>query len=61
MIDEFFNLYKEYESKPRLFSKNSFILSITGSCTPVNSIEKVGIRLSLLTKNDPSSSINPNS
>ena len=32
--------YKEYESKPRLFSKNSFILSIVESCTPVNSIEK---------------------
>jgi|SRR6185503_270625 hypothetical protein len=59
IIDEFFILYKEYLSKPREFSKNSFILSKTGNCTPVFSIEKVGVKLSLLIKKDPSPSINP--
>lgn len=60
IIDEFLILYKEYLSKPRELSKNSFILSKTGSCTPVFSIEKVGVKLSLLIKKDPSPSINPN-
>ena len=59
-IDEFFILYKEYLSKPREFSKYSFILSKTGSCTPVFSTEKVGVKLSLLIKKDPSPSIKPN-
>lgn len=61
MIEEFFNLYKLYELKPRDFSQNSFILSKTSSCTPVNSIQKWGVKVSLLTKKDPSPSMNPNS
>lgn len=59
IIDEDFILYKEYISKPREFSKNSFILSKTGSCTPVFSTEKVDVKLSLLIKKDPSPSMNP--
>ena len=60
MVEEFFNLYKLYTSKPKEFSKNSFILSKTSSCTPVNSIQKTGVKVSLLTKKDPSPSMNPN-
>jgi hypothetical protein len=42
MIDEHFNLCIEYKSKPRLFSKYSFILIKTGSYFFVNPIEKLG-------------------
>jgi hypothetical protein len=61
MMEEFFNLYKLYVSNPRYFSKNSFILSKTSSCTPVNSMQKCGVKVSLVTKKDPSPSMNPNS
>ena len=63
MVEEFFNLYKLYTSKPKEFSTNSFILSKTSSCTPVNSIQKKTggyAKVSLLTKKDPSPSMNPN-
>ncbi|EMD85049.1 hypothetical protein COCHEDRAFT_1161733 [Bipolaris maydis C5] len=52
---------KEYESKPRLFSKNSFIFTNTGSCTPETSMANTGVKLSLFKKKDPSPSTNPSS
>ena len=33
IVDVFLSLYKEYVSKLEKFSKNSFILTKTGSCT----------------------------
>ena len=60
IMEEFFNLYKLYTSKPKLLTKNYFILTKTSGCTPVNSIQKTGVKVSLLTKKDPSPSMNPN-
>ena len=41
-IDEQFNLCIEYKSKPRLFSKYSWIFSRRASCFSVDLIEKTG-------------------
>jgi hypothetical protein len=43
MADVEFNLLIEYRSKPRLFSKNSFIFTKTGSCISVKIIENTGV------------------
>lgn len=50
IVEEFFSLYKEYESKPRWFSKNYFIFTNTGSCTPETSMANTGVKLSLKKK-----------
>jgi hypothetical protein len=54
-----FNLNKEYFSKPKLFSKNSFIFSKRGNCSTVAEREKVGSISVLDIKNDPSPSMYP--
>jgi len=50
MVEEFFNLPRRGKLKPRDFSKNSWVLSKTSCCTPVISIQKTGVKVSLLTK-----------
>jgi len=59
IVDEHFNLYIEYLSKPKLFSKYSFIFSKRCVWSSVNSIEKIGSMSVLDIKNEPSPSIKP--
>ncbi len=61
MVEEFFNLYKLYKLKPRDFSKNYGVLSKNSCCTPVFSIQKTGVKVSLLTKKVTFPYTNPNS
>ncbi|EUC26688.1 hypothetical protein COCCADRAFT_113642 [Bipolaris zeicola 26-R-13] len=53
MADELFNLNIEYLSNPKLFSKNSLIFCIKGSCVSDLS------NSDLSKQNEPSPSINP--
>jgi hypothetical protein len=54
-----FNLNKEYLSKPKFSSKNSFIFSNKGNCSIEAEIENPGSRSVLEIKKDPSPSIYP--
>ncbi|ENH99017.1 hypothetical protein COCC4DRAFT_154330, partial [Bipolaris maydis ATCC 48331] len=58
-MEVFFILYIEYESKPKLFSKNSFIFTNKGSCVLDNLIESTGLKAALSILNEPSPSIKP--